>query len=79
MRIEMPATTGPEQDPEWQRTVGAVVARQTPTGGVAVEFGPADGMPFLRLLLTAQEAAKLTGTVEAILNGRGEQVMLIEE
>ena len=79
MRIEMPAAAGPEHEPDWQRGVGAVVARQTPTGGVAVEFGPADGRPFLRLLLTAQEATKLTGTVEAILSGRGEQVMLVEE
>ncbi len=79
MRLEllvgarMGATEG-----EVKRDIGAVVARST-TGGVTLELGPADGPPHLRLVLTGSEATRLCATLQAIANGRGEEVMIVDE
>jgi hypothetical protein len=79
MRIDLLPPLADPNDNDAQRGVGAVVARPTRTGGVAVEFGPADGVPFVRLTLSQQEAQRLAATVDAALKGRDEQVMLTEE
>ncbi len=79
MRIDLLPPLADPNDNDAQRGVGAVVARPTRTGGVAVEFGPADGVPFVRLTLSQQEAQRLAATIDAALKARDEQVMLIEE
>lgn len=79
MRIEVLSPLGPDAEVELRREIGAVVARGTPAGGVAIELGPADGAPVLRLVVSAAEAARLRATLQAILNGRDEEIMLTED
>lgn len=79
MNIDLLPPLGDPNDNDSQRGVGAVVARPTPTGGVEVEFGPADGVPFVRLTLSQQEAQRLAAAVDAALKGRDEQVMLTDD
>ena len=64
---------------EVKQDVGAVVARATTGGGVTLELGPADGPPHLRLVLTGTEATRLSATLQAIVNGRGEEIMFVDE
>ena len=79
MRLEVLAPLGPEPtEGELKRDVGAVVARATPAGGVALELGPADGAPLLRLVMSAAEASRLSATLQAIVNGRDEEIMITE-
>lgn len=61
------------------RPVGAVVVRAHPAGGLAIEVGPADGSPILRLMLASTEAARLAAAVQAVLNGRNEEVVMVED
>ncbi len=65
-------------DPDVKREIGAVVARATPTGGVEVEFGPADGAALLRMVLSTAEATRLCATFQAIINGRDEEIVITE-
>ena len=80
MRIEVLTPLAPDPaDGELRREIGALVARSTPQGGVAVELGPADGAPMLRLVVSATEANRLMATIQAILNGRDEEIMLTDQ
>lgn len=79
MRIAFMPPLGDPNDNDSQRDVSAVVARPTRTGGVAVEFGPADGVPFARLVLSQQEAQRLWAAIDGVLSGRDEQVMLTDD
>lgn len=76
MRLELLAALGETGEGEIKRDVGAVVARATPTGGVTLELGPADGAPHLRLAMSGAEAARLSATLQAIVNGRDEEIFL---
>ena len=64
---------------EIRRDVGAAVVRASPGGGVVLELGPADGPAHLRLVLTAAEAMRLSATLQAIANGRGEEILIVDE
>ena len=60
------------------RPVGAAVVR--PEGvGIVVEFGPADGPPLTRLVLSKSEATQLSAALRGVLGGRAEQVILVEQ
>jgi hypothetical protein len=79
MRLDILAALGVEApDTEVRREIGAVVARTAPAGGLTVEFGPADGAPLMRLMLSKVEAQRLSGLLEVIINGRDEEIMLTE-
>ena len=79
MRLELLAPLGPEPaEGEVKRGVGAVVARATPAGGLALEVGPADGAPLLRLVMSTSEASRLGATLQAVVNGRDEEIMITE-
>lgn len=60
------------------RPVGAAVVRPD-AKGVLVEFGPADGPPLARLRLSKDEAAQLGNALKAVLNGRDEAIILVED
>lgn len=66
-------------DGEHGREIGAIVARTRAAGGVELDIGPADGSPLLRFTLTSSEAARLMATVQAVINGRREEIMLAED
>ena len=66
-------------DGEGGREFGALVARVTPTGGVALEVGPADGPPLVRFAFTAAEASRLVNAVEVVLNGRDEEILMADD
>ncbi len=66
-------------DGDGGREVGALVARATPTGGVAVEVGPADGPPLVRFAFTVAEATRLLAAVEAVINGRDEEILMADD
>lgn len=79
MRLDILVAPGSEApDSEIRREIGAVVARASPAGSLTVEFGPADGAPLLRLGLSKVEAQRLCAVLEAIINGRDEEIMLTE-
>lgn len=60
------------------RPIGAAVVR--PEGvGIVVEFGPADGPPLMRLVLSKSEATQLSAAVRGVLGGRDEEIILVEE
>jgi hypothetical protein len=60
------------------RPVGAAVVRPDETG-VVVEFGPADGPPLTKLRLSKQEANQLSAALKAVINGREEEIILVED
>lgn len=66
-------------DGEHGREVGAVVARATPTGGVALEIGPADGPPVVRFGFTSAEATRICTALEAVINGRDEEIVMTDD
>ncbi len=78
MRLEVLAALGDPGEGEVKRDIGAVVARGTATKGVVLGLGPADGPPHLRLLLSGDEAARLSATLQAIAAG-GEAIMIVDE
>lgn len=61
------------------REVGAVVARAQPAGGIALEVGPADGPPVVRFSLSTAEATRFCATVQAVINGRDEEIMMMDD
>ena len=67
------------EDGDGGREVGALVARPTPTGGVHLEFGPADGPPLVRFRFTGAEAARLCTALEAVINGRDEEIIMADD
>ena len=79
MRVELLTPLGSETaEGDVKRDIGALVARAIPTGAVALEMGPADGAPLLRVVLSATEATRLSGLLQAIVNGRDEEIMITE-
>jgi hypothetical protein len=60
------------------RPVGAAVVRPDVTG-VMIEFGPADGPPLTKLRLSTQEANRLSTALKAVINGRDEEILLVDE
>lgn len=60
------------------RPVGAAVVRPD-TPGVVVELGPADGPALTRLRLSAREATQLSNALKSVINGRDEEIILVEE
>lgn len=60
------------------RQIGAAVVR--PEGvGIVVEFGPADGPPLTRLLLSKSEATHLSAALRGVIGGRDEEIILVED
>lgn len=78
MRLELLTPLTPEGETEVRRDVGAVVARAA-QGGVVLEFGPSDGPPHLRLALNSGEAARLIATIQGIVNGGREGILIVDE
>lgn len=79
MRLDLLVTSGPDApDSEVRREIGAVVARTSPSGGLTIEFGPADGAPLLRLGLSKAEASRLRGALDAIITGRTEEIVITD-
>jgi hypothetical protein len=60
------------------RLVGAAVVRSD-RQGLVVEFGPADGPPLTKLRLSTSEAKQLGAALKAVIDGRDEAVILVEE
>jgi hypothetical protein len=60
------------------RPVGAAVVRAD-SKNVVVEFGPADGPPLARLHLSAREATQLSNALKTVINGRNEEILLVED
>ena len=79
MRLELLKPLGQDvSEGDVKRDVGAVVVRRGPAGGVLLELGPADGPPYLRLVLTGAEATRLSATLQSIVNGRDEEILITE-
>ena len=79
MRLEVLAALGDHGEGEVKRDIGAVVARGTATKGVVLELGPADGPPHLRILLSRDEVARLSATLQAIAAAGGEAILIVDE
>ena len=80
MRLEL--LEGVRTDPaggELKRDVGAAVVRAHPAGGMVLELGPSDGPPQVRLTLGSEEAARLAGAIQAVANGRGEAIVIVDD
>jgi hypothetical protein len=60
------------------RMVGAIVVTKD-TGDIAIDVGPADGPPMLRLKVSRTEALQLSANLRAVANGRDEEILLAEE
>lgn len=66
-------------DGDGGREVGAFVARSTPAGKVALEVGPADGPPVVRFTFSVPDATRLCAALEAIINGRDEEIVMVDD
>jgi hypothetical protein len=60
------------------RTVGAAVVREDGPG-LVMEFGPADGPPLTRFLMSKEEAKRLADAVRSVLNGKYEEIVLTDD
>lgn len=63
-------------DEEATRDIGAVVLKSLRNGEIQVDLGPADGIPFVRLLMSRDEAFELGSALHGL---DGERVILTEE
>jgi hypothetical protein len=61
---------------ELPRSVGAAVVRAT-EGGVVLDLGPADGAPQVRISLTEDEATRLSRALQAVANGKDEEILIV--
>jgi hypothetical protein len=59
--------------------VGAAVVRAQPKGGLALELGPADGAATVRVLLSNEEVTRLIAAFQAVVNGKPEAVLIVDE
>ena len=59
--------------------VGAAVVRAEPAGGLALELGPADGPASVRVQLSGEEVARLIAAFQAVVNGRPEAILIVDE
>ncbi len=78
MRMDVLAALGAD-DGDGGREIGALVARSTPTGGLSLDIGPADGPPLVRFAFTLAEATRLLAAVEAVINGRDEEILMADD
>lgn len=78
MRMDVLNTLSAD-DGEAGRAIGAAVVRANPAGGLALEIGPADGLPLVRFQLSAAEATRLTAALQAVSNGRGEEIVMSDD
>ena len=79
MRVEVLAPFGSEAtEGDVKRDIGAVVVRAARLGGVNIDLGPADGAPFMRIVLSAAESTRLCSTLQAVIGGRDEEIMIAE-
>ncbi|MCC6793231.1 MAG: hypothetical protein IT336_16220 [Thermomicrobiales bacterium] len=60
------------------RLVGAAVVRPD-RAGIVVDFGPADGPPLTHLRLSIAEAKRLSAALKAVVDGRDEEILLVED
>jgi hypothetical protein len=65
-------------DADESRMLGAIVVTQD-SGDIAMEAGPADGLPVLRIRLSRNQALQLSNNLRAVANGRDEEVLLSDE
>jgi hypothetical protein len=59
------------------RNLGAIVVSHE-GGDVALDAGPADGLPLVRIRLSRAQALQLSANLRAVANGRDEEVLLAE-
>lgn len=60
---------------ETSRVIGAVVLKSLPSGEIEVDFGPADGAPIVRLIMSQDEAFELGAALHGL---DGERVILVD-
>jgi hypothetical protein len=60
---------------ETVRVVGAVVLKALTNGEVQIDFGPADGAPNVRLVMSQDEAFELGSALHGL---DGERVILVD-
>lgn len=58
------------------RSVGAVVVKSLPNGEIQVDFGPADGAPNIRLIMSQDAAFELGAALHGL---DGERVILVDD
>lgn len=61
---------------EGGRIIGAVVVQSLSNGEIQVDFGPADGAPSVRILMSRDEAFQLGSALHGI---DGERVILVDD
>jgi hypothetical protein len=61
---------------ETVRVVGAVVVKALTNGVVQIDFGPADGAPNVRLVMSQDEAFELGSALHGLDDG--ERVLLVD-
>lgn len=64
---------------ETGRAVGAAVVRAVGSGEIVLEFGPADGPPLVRLTMSHSEAMRLTAATQAVAQGGGESILIVDD
>ena len=79
MRLEIIGAGPGDTGREGAREVGAAVVRASPGGGMVLELGPADGPPQVRLSLSTQEATKLGTAIQTVVNGRGQEIVIVDD
>ncbi len=58
------------------RAISAIVLKSSSNGDVQIEFGPADGAPNLRILMSQDEAYELGAALHGL---DGEKVILVDD
>jgi hypothetical protein len=61
---------------EPSRIIGAVVLKALPSGEIEVDFGPADGAPIVRLVMSQDAAFELGSALHGL---DGERVILVDD
>ncbi len=61
---------------ETVRTIGAVVVKLLANGEIQIDFGPADGAPNVRVVMSRDEAFELGSALHGL---DGERVILVDD
>ena len=61
---------------ETSRMIGAVVLKSLPNGEIEVDFGPADGAPLVRFVMSQDAAFELGSALHGL---DGERVILVDD
>ncbi|MGD9710831.1 MAG: hypothetical protein AB7V46_02045 [Thermomicrobiales bacterium] len=61
------------------RVIGAVVIRTSPVGDVSIDFGPADGLPLVRISMDVDQTRSLAVSLKGIVDGGGETVLIVDD